>query len=94
MNFTVVFFNNLRSRIGREVRVNTGQRAENENLRRQQIHELAQDMSNAEAELAGIRRECNQLEPELRKRQEDLKHLKDAIRDLKLEMEVCVRYQI
>ena len=78
----------MRSRIGREVRVNTGQDTGNDEERRQEIAALEQEKNNIEAELTTIQRESNQLEPELRSREEDLKRISDSIRNLKFEIEV------
>ena len=52
------------------------------------LAELQHELNNAEAELAGIRRESSQLEVELQKRQEDLKRSKNSEREIQLDLEV------
>ncbi|KAL3101394.1 hypothetical protein niasHT_021512 [Heterodera trifolii] len=72
----------IRGKIGQNVRVDTSQRGNNE---QQSIGELQQQMNNAEAELTGIRRECAQLETELQQRQGQLNKMQKDLRDFELD---------
>lgn len=78
-----------RSRIGREVVVNTSQQLDNrqEASTQQQLAELQQELNNAEAELTNIKRQHTQLEPELQKRRDDLKRIRMSVRDMQIEIE-------
>uniref|UniRef100_A0A914I5F6 Structural maintenance of chromosomes protein 4 n=1 Tax=Globodera rostochiensis TaxID=31243 RepID=A0A914I5F6_GLORO len=72
----------IRGKIGQNVRVDTREKTTDE---QQSIGELQQQMNNAEAELAAIRRECELLETELQQRQGQLNKMQKNLREFELD---------